>query len=87
MREIENMWANSLNNTALINPFSKDLKPAAWRDGFDTEEFIFKPDLEELYNNGSNNSGANFSCNVRSDRSPGGRCKSRHYKQDGRGRR
>lgn len=87
MREIENMWANRLNNAALINPFSKDLKPAAWRDGFDTEEFIFKPDLEEFYNNGSNNDRDNFSRNVRSDRPPGGHCKSRHHQQNERGRR
>lgn len=54
------MWASRLNNATLINPFSEDLKPAAWRDGFNNERFIFKPDLEEFYNNGSNNSGDNF---------------------------
>lgn len=65
------MWANRLNNATLINPFSEDLKPAAWRDGFNTERFIFRPDLEEFYNNGSNNDRDNFSCDVRSDGTPG----------------
>lgn len=54
------MWANRLNNTTLINPFSEDLKPAAWRDGFNNESFIFRPDLKEFYNNGSNNDRDNF---------------------------
>lgn len=47
------MWNNRLNNTPLINPLSEDLQPAPWR-GLNNEEFIFKPDAEEFYNNGSN---------------------------------
>lgn len=81
------MWTSRLNNATLINPFSEDLKPAAWRDGFNNESFIFRPDLKEFYNNGSNNSGDNFSCGVCRDRTPGGHCRSRHYYQKERGRR
>lgn len=65
------MWTSRLNNATLINPFSEDLKPAAWRDGFNNESFIFRPDLKEFYNNGSNNDRDNFSCNVRGDNTPG----------------
>lgn len=72
------MWASRLNNTTLINPFSEDLKPAAWRDGFNNEGFTFRPDLEEFYNNGSNNDRDNFSCGVCRDRTTGGHCKSRN---------
>ena len=61
------MWTSRLNNATLINPFSEDLKPAAWREGFNTERFIFRPDLEEFY-----------SCNVRGDNTPGGHYKPRH---------
>lgn len=81
------MWASRLNNATLINPFNEYLKPAAWRDGFNTERFIFRPDLEEFYNNGSNNDRDNFSCDVRGDGTHGGHCKPRHYYQDERGRR
>lgn len=73
------MWTSRLNNATLINPFSEDLRPAAWREGFSTERFIFKPDLEEFYNNGSNNGGTNFSCGVCSDSAPRSHCKPRHH--------
>ncbi|EFK4169630.1 hypothetical protein A8390_004992 [Escherichia coli] len=73
------MWASRLNNATLINPFSEDLKPAAWRDGFNKESFIFRPDLKEFYNNGSNNDRDNFSYDVCGDNTPGGHCKPRHY--------
>lgn len=72
------MWTSRLNNATLINPFSEDLKPAAWRDGFNNESFIFRPDLKEFYNNGSNNDRDNFSRNVRGDSTPGDHCKPRH---------
>lgn len=73
------MWASRLNNATLINPFSEDLKPAAWRDGFNNEGFTFRPDLEDFYNNGPNNGRNNFSRNVRGDSTPGDHCKPRHH--------
>ncbi|EFM7019369.1 hypothetical protein BAU67_001940 [Escherichia coli] len=76
------MWANRLNKSAMINPLSKDLQPAPWRDGFRTKEFIFKPDAEEFYNNGSNNVRDNISCNVCGDDSPGHHCKPRYHQQN-----
>lgn len=59
------MWTNRLNNISL-NPYNKDLKPAPWRDGFNSETFTFKPDIGE---NGrqSTNSNSYDQCSHRDD--------------------